>query len=119
MSQSSFRLRRICGAALAWLLAIAPAMAQVLSDPVSVPVQFQGLFNTYAGNASVSITPNGTHIASKSGASHGDGQGTTNAISYFRPGKNYVFTITTSQIKRLWVKITPPAGYRVFINGVE
>jgi hypothetical protein len=41
------------------------------------------------------------------------------AFARLRPGRAYLFKIDTHLTTRLQVKITPPSGHRVFINGVE
>ena len=101
----------------------AQLFAQVADDPVTVPVQFQGLYDTAAGTssgnpASVNLSPNGTNYASGS-SNGGTDQLTSNGVARLRPGRTYLFTINTYYLIRLRVKITAPAGYRVFINTVE
>lgn len=100
--------------------------AQVTDDPVTVPVYFQGMFNAQSTDsenpATVTITalgvtgPSGVSSGSSEG---GDEQGTYGGFARLRPGKNYTFRIDTYAVTRVWVKVTPPAGHRVFINGVD
>lgn len=102
------------------------AYAQVADDAVTVPVYFQGMFNAQGTDpenpATVTITALGIAGPSSpsSGSSEGgDEQGTNGGFARLRPGKNYTFRIDTYAVTRVWVKLTPPAGHRVFINGVD
>lgn len=96
---------------------------QVADDPVTVPVQFQGLYNADATGdvnnpASISISPDGTNFAVGTSAG-GSNQLTSNGVARLRPGRTYLFTANTYYLTRLRVKVTAPAGYRIFINTVE
>ena len=98
------------------------------SDPApSVPVNFQALVTTVATNdpddpAYARVTPLG--VDGNWGDAYGDDYRgaehfTSLGFARLRPGKTYLFEISSHAVTRLRVRVTPPAGHRAFINGVE
>ncbi|MBI5690193.1 MAG: RHS repeat-associated core domain-containing protein [Verrucomicrobia bacterium] len=119
-----FRLRLLFGLVTSLP---APVAAQIADEATAVPVHFQGMFT--ADNAAGPDLPAYVEIAALgvSGASAlaaGQSTGgidllTSEGFARIRPGRTYAFDISTRGLTRLRVKVTPPAGHRVFLNGVE
>ncbi|MFM8618031.1 MAG: RHS repeat-associated core domain-containing protein, partial [Opitutaceae bacterium] len=110
------------------LLAVTPlCSAQGLDPAPTVPVNFQALVTavpTYdSGNpAFARITALGVSGASDSaqGEDYRGGELFTSVgFARVRPGRTHLFEISSQAVSRLRVKVTPPPGHRVFINGVE
>lgn len=105
----------------------ATLFGQVVDDPVAVPVHFQGQFDATATGdpglpAYINIFVHG--VASPSAAAYGQSSGgpaqmTAGGFARLRPGRTYLFEVGTYSATHLRVKVTPPTGHRVFINGVE
>ncbi len=100
---------------------------QVADDPVNVPVHFQGMFNAIeTGDPElpphvniVALGVNGVSSPSYGEAEAGNEILASGGFARLRPGRTYLFEIQTYAASRVQVKVTPPAGHRVYINGVE
>ena len=122
-----FLCRHVC--LLAGVLGAVPvaALGQIADAAAAVPVHFQGMFDAQPTGdpdlpAYVNIFPLG--VTGASGAAYGESSGgsdqmTGGGFARLRPGKTYLFEIGTGAATRLRVKVTGPAGHRVFINRVE
>lgn len=123
------RFRRAVFAVLVAAASVMPGalVAQIVDDPVTVPVQFQGMFDAVATGdpdlpAYLNVVPFGggvTYAAAYGQSAGGANQTTGGGFARLRPGKTYLFEITTFSTTKARVKITPPSGHRVFINGDE
>ena len=109
-------------------LFVSALRAQVADDAISVPVHFQAMYDATATgdpDQPAHVNVYATGISGPAREAYGDsGSGgleilTPSGFARLRPGKTYVFGIDAYSSTRVRVKITPPSGHRVFINGVE
>jgi hypothetical protein len=101
---------------------IRPVLAQVEADPVTVPVRFS-LSTELVGNpgdgtgGSAGFWINGYGDVVNTSYPEGVVLG---ASAQLVPGKTYTLSLTAYKVwYGYWLFMTPPAGYRLYIDGVE